>query len=59
MDLSTTSKKMKDALVSARVLERPPPARIGTSKLRCLWRIYGLSGLSEVVDDDMVAVATR
>lgn len=57
LDLSRASAKLKEAMADAQVLERPPPARIRASKLRCMGRVCGLAGLGTVVDDDEVLVA--
>ncbi|KAF8762518.1 hypothetical protein HU200_009493 [Digitaria exilis] len=51
MELNRTSARMKTALAEAKILERPPPARIAAAKLRCLGRVCGLAHLSEVEDE--------
>jgi len=48
LDLQRASARMKAALESSGVLERPPPAKISSRKLRLLSRACGLSTLSEV-----------
>lgn len=52
LDLAKASERMKTALQSSGLLQRPPPAKILPSKLRRLGRVCGLSHLSEVEDDD-------
>jgi hypothetical protein len=42
---------MREALTHSGLLERPPPRKISTNKLRCLGRVCGLPDLS----DDEVA----
>ncbi|CAL4951769.1 unnamed protein product [Urochloa decumbens] len=50
LDMAKASERMKAALHSSGILERPPPRRISARKLRCLGRICGLPHLSEVED---------
>jgi hypothetical protein len=51
MDLSKASECMKTALADSRLLESPPPAKIPSSRLRCLGRVCGLTQLSEIEDE--------
>jgi hypothetical protein len=45
LDLSRASTHMRAALAQSGILERPPPPRIPSGKLRCLGRICGLQDL--------------
>lgn len=56
LDLSKASGRMKKALESSGVLERPPPDKITSNKLRCLAHVCGLAHLSEMGDDVNPAV---
>lgn len=51
LDLSRAFTRMKSALASSGVLERPPPARVSSIKLRLLGKVCGLPNLSELDDE--------
>ena len=54
LDLARASARMKEALASSGMLQRPAPPKITSSKLRCLARVCGLPDLS---DDEPDAVS--
>ena len=56
LDLARASTRMREALVQSGMLERPPPRRISSAKLRCLGQACGLPVLSEA-DEEVVEVA--
>jgi len=55
LDLARASARMREALARSGALERPPPRRISSNKLRCLGRVCGLPDLSD--DDEVAEVA--
>jgi hypothetical protein len=46
LDLSRASARLRGALEQSGILERPPPARIASRKLRLLGKVCGISTLS-------------
>lgn len=57
LDLSKAFERMKAAVQSSGLLQRPPAPKIKTDKLRALGRICGLGHLSEVEDDEVAGPA--
>nr|CAB3483870.1 unnamed protein product [Digitaria exilis] len=53
LDISKVSMKMRAAIVDAGLLERPPPAKVKSSKLHRLGHVCGLGNMSEIVDDEV------
>lgn len=55
LDLARASTRMREALAQSGILERPPPRRISSNKLRCVGRVCGLPDLSD--DEEVAEVA--
>ena len=56
LDLARASAHMREALMQSGMLERPPPRRISSAKLRCLGQACGLPVLSDA-DEEVAEVA--
>ena len=55
LDLARASARRQEALVQSGMLERPPPRRISSAKLRCLGQACGLPVLSDA-DEEVAEV---
>ena len=51
LDLARASARMREVLVQSGMLERPPPHRISSAKLRCLGQACGLPIFSDAVEE--------